>query len=290
MNCNDKQLFYLNAIRHTTNKPIEIYLFIDPLCPECWALEPALKKLQMEYGQYFTIKHVVSGCLANINLTKKHHAASMAKVWETTANRSGMSCDGTIWIENPIASPYIASVAIKAAELQGRRAGIKYLRKLQEVLFLEKQDITNVSVLKECAKSVNLDIKEFSRDLKSESATKALQCDMKITKEMDVSEIPSLVFFNENIEAEGIKVSGYHSYDVYVEILQDMIGASLNPADLPSLEEFLMQFSFVATKEIAVVYNTTEPIVEKEMKKLLIQQKVEKVPVKYGTFWRYIGN
>ncbi|MDX5473933.1 MAG: DsbA family protein [Bacillaceae bacterium] len=289
MNCNDKQLFYLNAIRHTTNKPIEIYLFIDPLCPECWALEPALKKLQMEYGQYFTIKHVVTGRLANVNLSKKHHAASMAQVWETTANRSGMSCDGTIWMEKPIESPYIASVAIKAAELQGRRAGIKFLRKLQELLFLEKQDITDESVLIECAKSVNLDIEEFSKDLESESATKALQCDIKITNEMDVSEIPALVFFNENIEVEGIKVSGFHSYDVYVEILQDMIGATLNPAPLPSLEQFLQQFTFVATKEIAVVYNTSEQSVDREMKKLLIQQKVEKVPVKYGTFWRYVN-
>jgi predicted DsbA family dithiol-disulfide isomerase len=42
-------------------KPVEIYLFIDPICPECWALEPILKKLQIEYGRYFSIKHVLSG-------------------------------------------------------------------------------------------------------------------------------------------------------------------------------------------------------------------------------------
>jgi len=52
-------------------KPIEIYMFIDPLCPECWALEPILKKLQIEYGRYFSIKHVLSGRLADLNLCKK---------------------------------------------------------------------------------------------------------------------------------------------------------------------------------------------------------------------------
>ena len=48
------------------NKPLEIYMFIDPLCPECWALEPIMKKLQIEYGQYFTIKYVISGRLASL--------------------------------------------------------------------------------------------------------------------------------------------------------------------------------------------------------------------------------
>ncbi|WP_404449318.1 DsbA family protein [Sutcliffiella horikoshii] len=290
MTCNDKKLYYLKNIQHTTNKPIEIYFFIDPLCPECWALEPMLKKLYVQYGQYFTIKHIVTGQLTSLNLAKKHYAASMAQVWERTATRSGMSCDGSLWLENPIESPYVASIAIKAAELQGRKAGIKYLRKLQEVLFLEKQNISELSVLMECAESVGLDMEEFTKDMNGESASKALNCDFKITNEMEVSEIPTLVFFNENIEEEGIKVSGYHSYEVYVHILQDMLGEQPFPKMLPPLEEFLSQFSFVATKEISVVYNLPIVEVEHELKKLQLAQRVEKVPVKYGTFWRYIAN
>ncbi|TYS65722.1 DsbA family protein [Sutcliffiella horikoshii] len=290
MTCNDKKLFYLKNIQHTTNKPIEIYFFIDPLCPECWALEPMLKKLYVQYGQYFTIKHIVTGQLTSLNLAKKHYAASMAQVWERTATRSGMSCDGSLWLENPIESPYVASIAIKAAELQGRKAGIKYLRKLQEVLFLEKQNISELPVLMECAESVGLDMEEFKKDMSGDCASKALNCDFKITNEMDVSEIPTLVFFNENIEEEGIKVSGYHSYEVYVHILQDMLGEQPFPKMLPPLEDFLSQFSFVATKEISVVYNLPIVEVEHELKKLQLAQRVEKVPVKHGTFWRYIAN
>ena len=47
-------------------KPIEIYMFIDPLCPECWALEPIIKKLQIEYGKYFSIKHVLKRTVSQI--------------------------------------------------------------------------------------------------------------------------------------------------------------------------------------------------------------------------------
>nr|WP_042356466.1 ClpXP adapter SpxH family protein [Bacillus rubiinfantis] len=269
-------------------KPIEIYMFIDPLCPECWALEPIIKKLQIEYGRYFAIKHVLSGRLANLNVSSKKNYENLAKVWEKTASRSGMSCDGTLWLENPVDAPYNVSLALKAAELQGRRAGNRFLRRIQEVVFLEKQNISDISVLKECALDAGLDVEEFVSDMHSESAAKALQCDLKITNEMDVTEIPTLVFFNENVEDEGIKITGSYPYDIYVQILEEMLSEKPEKAAPPPLEIFLKLFKFVASKEIAVVYNKPITQIEKELKKLLLKQVVEQVPAKYGTFWRYI--
>ena len=46
-------------------KPLEIYMFFDPLSAECWALEPILKKLKIEYGNYFTLRHILSGKIAS---------------------------------------------------------------------------------------------------------------------------------------------------------------------------------------------------------------------------------
>lgn len=269
-------------------KPIEIYMFIDPLCPECWALEPILKKLQIEYGRYFSIKHVLSGRIAMLNLNKKQHYENIADVWERTASRTGMSCDGSLWFENPISSPHIVSVAIKAAELQGRRAGIRFLRKLQEELFLEKQNISEVEILKGCAEKAGLDVDEFIADIHSDSAAKAFQCDLKITSEMEVQEIPTLVFFNENIEEEGIKVTGVYPYEVYEQILSEMLPFTMEKAIAPSIEAFLKYFKLVASKEIAVVYNMSVSEVEREMKKLQLKQLVEQLPAKYGVFWRYL--
>ena len=199
--------------------PIEIYVFIDPLCPECWGLEPIIKKLQIEYGQFFSLRHVLSGSLSSLNMGNNKKLPNVAQVWEKTASRSGMSCDGNLWFENPIQSPYIASIAIKAAELQGRKLAIRFLRKLQEYVFIEKKNISNIDILTECATSVGLDVDEFIHDMTSSSAAKGFQCDLKITTEMDVHEIPSLVFFNQHIEEEGIKISGLYPYEVYVQIL-----------------------------------------------------------------------
>ncbi|UZH07950.1 DsbA family protein [Heyndrickxia coagulans] len=281
----------IDLMKHSScfsKKPLEIYVFIDPLCPECWALEPVLKKLRLEYGVYFRLRHVLIGKLSNLNdIPKKREA--IADYWEKTASRTGMSCDGSLWIENPITSPYIVSIAIKAAELQGKKQGLRFLRKVQELVFLEKRNISDIQILVDCAKGASLDVDEFLQDIHSESAAKAFQCDLKITSEMEVTESPSLVFFNEHIEDEGLKISGLYSYDIYVQVLQEMLGKEPSPLPLPPLEEFLKYFGFVASKEIAVVYDMPVHEAEKELKKLVLQQKIRKIEGKHGSFWKYIN-
>ena len=182
----------------------------------------------------------------------------------------------------------LASIAIKAAELQGRKSGIRFLRKLQEKLFLEKQNISTLEVLQSCAEAVGLDVTEFLSDIHSNSAAKAFQCDLKITSEMEVSEIPTLVFFNENIEEEGIKITGYYPYEIYEQIITEMLDEKPIPTNPPPLETFLKHYHVVASKEVAVVYNKSIQEAERDLKKLQLKQVVEKLPVKHGTFWRYI--
>lgn len=287
--CNNADWIKRQHCYEIGKKPIEIYIFIDPLCPTCWGLEPIIKKLQIEYGQLFSLRHVLSGKLSSLNIGNHTKLENIAQVWEKTASRSGMSCDGNLWLESPITSPFIASIAIKAAELQGRKLAIRFLRKIQEYVFIDKKNICHLDILTECASSVGLDVDEFLRDIISSSAAKGFQCDLKITNEMDVHEVPSLVFFNQNIEDEGIKISGLYSYEVYVKILDEILKGLPEPSAPPSIEEFVSCFKLVATKEIEAVYNMDRATVEKEMKKLVLKQVIEKIPAKHGTFWRYIA-
>jgi predicted DsbA family dithiol-disulfide isomerase len=282
---NQDQLFSVHHCFGSDKKPIEIYLFIDPVCTECWVLEPILKKLQIEYGRYFSLKYVLSGKLTDLNIRKKRKCA---EPFEKTIAQSGLFCDRNLRIGNPAHSPFIASIAIKAAELQGRKAGNRFIRLFHEVLLLERQDITNFEVLKECAKKAELDVEEFISDIHSKSAAKAFQCDLKITSEMEVQEIPTLVFFNENAEEEGIKIAGVYPYEIYVQILEEMLSEKPHQSSPPPLEAFMKFFRMVASNDIAIVYNMTTAQVDREMKKLLLKQKVEQIPARNGKFWRYI--
>ncbi|MFP3489740.1 DsbA family protein, partial [Staphylococcus sp. SIMBA_130] len=60
------------------------------------------------------------------------------------------------------------------------------------------------------------------------------------------------------------------------------------PEPLPSLDAFMDRYQFVATKEVAVVYDMSCEEADAAMKKLALKQKVEKVPAKHGSFWRTV--
>ncbi len=272
----------------TIKKPIEIYLFIDPMCPECWSLEPYLKKLSIEYGRFFSIRPIISGSSKPLNHDNFDQPRKLREIWERTASRTGMSCDGDLWIENPIHSPITAYLAVKAAELQGIRFGKVFLRKVQESLFLKKQNISDEKVLLECAKEAKLDIQEFINDLHSVSAKKALQSDYKLNEEMEIDYMPTMVFFHKNIEEQGIKISGLYPYDIYVRVLSEMVEHLPIPSQLPALEDFVQHYDVIGTKEVSVVYNWSMEKAEREMKKLRLKQYVKKIPAKHGSFWQYI--
>lgn len=285
MTLNQRDQFFSHCHGHP-QKPMEIYMFVDPLSPECWALEPAIKKLKIRYGRFFTLRMIAACSITALNVQKRKKRR-LAEAWEKIASKSGMSCDGSLWFDNPLSAPYLASLALKAAELQGRKAGLQFLRSMQERLFLNKQDITDEQVLFNIAESTQLDSNEFKKDLHSQSAVKALQCDIKIAAEMEVTSVPTLTFFNSHREGEGLKVTGLYSYDIYEEVLFEMLGDEPKPSQTPPLELFVEYFQFVADKEIAVVYDWTLEQVEREMKKLAFSGKVKRVEAKHGMFWRY---
>ncbi|MCR2820983.1 DsbA family protein [Lederbergia panacisoli] len=255
------------------NKPMEIYLFIDPFCSECWSLSPIINKLQIEYGDYFTLKYVLSGNLAIWN----------KKVGKLSEKKNDQQ------LKNPqnFCTPHLAAISIKAAELQGKRAGIRFIRRLQELLFVENADITDINVIQQCAKYVGIDLEEFISDVYSYSSAKAFQCDLKISSEMEISEMPAMVFFNENIEDEGLKITGLYSYDIYVQLLTEMLERHPKPAEKPPLELFLSAHPIVASKDLAMIYDLPVQQIEKQLKKLQLQQKVQKIDAKNGPFWKY---
>ncbi len=248
------------------SKPIEIYVFVDPLCMNSWALQPLLRRLQVEYERYFTLKIVLHTSLAKTN------SCCIVNMDDAKACKKN--------------HPAFPSIALKAAEFQGKRAAFRFLSKLFEYTYLKKRNVLSFSVLVEIAESLGLDVDEFILDFSSHHVLRSLQVDLHLANEMEVEDAPSFVFFNENIEDEGLKVNGLHSYDIYEQILEEMVGHEITPDAPPTLDELFMRFDSLATNEIAEIYNIPEKSAERELKKQLLLQKIERMPLSDMTLWR----
>ncbi|PEB51528.1 hypothetical protein CON65_14145 [Bacillus pseudomycoides] len=282
---------HMPSLSKCEHKSVEAYLFIDPLCKDCWDIEPVIIKLWLEYGKYFSIRHILTGKVdgAIASSHKWNKPANIRFVWEKTTSLHGFSCDGKVNMQDASSTPYLVSIAIKAAELQGRKAGSRFLRKLQEYIFLENVSKPDAELLLSCAEQSGIDIEEFKKDLHSISAKKAFQCDLKFTNEMHITEIPSLVFFHANSNEEGIKIAGIYSYDVYVQLLKELVKCDIEPAPLPRLEVLLEMVQFISSKELAFIYGCPQQEIERELKKLSLKRKVRMIEMKCERYWKWIA-
>lgn len=263
----NKRTLLENPISPSTfTRPIELYVFIDPLCGECWTIQPLLRKLQVEYERYFTLRIALRSSLPTMNPKCIRNV------------EDSLACEKT--------HPTFPSIAVKAAEFQGKRAGFRFLCKMLEYSFLKSRNVTSFSVLVEIAKKLNLDVDEFIRDFTSKNVLRSLQVDLYMSKEMEVEQAPTFVFFNENIEDEGLKVSGLYGYEVYEQILEELLDEAIIPDIPPTLDELFQRFDTLTTTEIADIYNIPEKSAERELKKRLLQQHVERKMIEDITLWR----
>lgn len=273
---------------NSAHKPIEMYVFLDPLCPDCWEIEPYLRKLSIEYGRFFTIRPVLSGRNKALELYQLHVSRKIREIYHQSYQKIHRTSDIKAKRNHLIHTPDMISLAIKAAELQGKRAGRHFLRKIQEKLFLNWKDISHKSILIECANEAGIDLEEFKKDLYSYTAKKALQSDIKLTYEMNIDRLPAIVYINHQTDEQGIKISGLYSYDIYVQVLAEVMNTQPIPSEKPSLIQFIRYYKMISTKEIAIIYDWPLSKVKRELKKLQLKQLVEYIPGKKESFWKYV--
>lgn len=244
------------------SKPLELYVFIDPGDPKCWELIPVLRRLQIEYDRYFTYRVIMKMAMST---------------QRGIAQAAGAS---------HVPHPALPAVAIKAAEFQGKRAGFRYLSKMLDYRFLKGRDVSTQETLIEIADRIGIDVDEFIQDFRSVNAAKSFQCDLYISREMEVDNAPSFVFFNNNFEDEGLMVEGIHDYAIYVKVLEELLGEQLEKSIPPSLDELFKRFDSLTTSEIAAIYKVNVRTAERELKKRLLQRRVECVPFSGTKLWR----
>ena len=270
----------------TKQKPVKLLYFTDPICSSCWGIEPQLRKLKQEYGDQFEIEYRMGGLLKSWNEyggNDVNGPQSVAKHWEEAGAYYQMPVNGEVWNEDPLHSSYPPSIAFKAAQLQGNDKAAKFLRRIKEMVFLEKKNITRLEHLKQAAEAVGLDTAQFERDYE-QKAPALFEEDLSMARAWGVRGFPTIYFIDE--EDNRFKVYGSKPYHVYEQALLKLVSGEVSKTVPASFETIFEGFNTVTLKEFALFYDLELEKAETILHGFEQQNKVERIISEPGAVWK----
>lgn len=265
---------------------VHTYYYTDPFCPWSWALEPALRKLAVEFGEDLSVTFVMCGMAREVG-DPAHLVSSMLEA----SDESGMPVDPRVWLADPPRSSHPACLAVKAASELGDPAG--YLRRLREALQCRRRKLDTADALVAEARAVpGLDVDRFRLGLASHGVLEAFAADLDrcgaVSPEhhsegSDRVKLPSLEFRGADGVVHG--VYGPSSYpDLRAAAGAVPSGAVPSGATL-SIEDALRRFGTMSTSEVAAVCDLPGPRAPAELWRLALEWRVRGERLGTGYLW-----
>ncbi|MFD1604605.1 DsbA family protein [Flavobacterium artemisiae] len=267
------------------DKPVKIIYYTDPICSSCWGIEPQLRKLKLEYGDYFEIDYRMGGLLPdwNYNSGGISKPSDVARHWDEASLYYEMPIDGDVWLEDPLDSSYPSCIAMKAAQMQRKEKTVKFMRVLREKLYFEKKNIAKWENIEEAAKIADLDIQKLKTDYEGD-AKKLFQEDLNLAKLLSVRGFPTLLFADWN--QNQLTVYGSKPYASYENALLALFPEA-KKKKIPN-ENSLSIFEIyptLAPKEYAVIFDISINHATIILEELFEKGKLEKKKIKNGTLY-----
>jgi len=238
-----------------------------------WAVQPALRRLIVEFGADLRFTLVMGGLARSF---EGRHDELFAE-WLEAGDRSGMPVDPRLWTEGPLASSYPACMAVKAAAEQGPEAGLRYLRAVQEGLFCLRRKLDGMEALVEEARGVGLDPARFRIDLESNAIVEAFGNDLEELREAEAP-LPSVRFGDDG----WVRQPGSYE-DLRAAAMA--AGASGGGGPSPDVTAALRQFGRMAEPEVEAVCDLPGPRTRAELWRLASEWRAKPTRVLTGWLW-----
>ncbi|WP_236639484.1 DsbA family protein [Exiguobacterium sp. SH5S4] len=248
--CNESSCSLEESSIQVTYKPLELFYFMDISDPDGFHVMTLIKKLELEYGHLIRFRMV----------------------------STVPSCVGGCQEEVRLLT------MIKAMELQGKRHAMRFLRHLH-INDAFTKDASNDADLWEIARSYagyGLDIDELAADMQSDQLLSALAVDHQILKDWEIESLPAMTFVTRD---EALKIEGVYPYDVYQAVMSELLGYVPNRQTGWNVEKVLRHYDASTITELAFILELDKPIIERELKKLSLQQRCRPVPGCSGQAW-----
>lgn len=265
-------------------KPVKVIYFTDPICSSCWGIEPQLRKLKLEYGNSIEIEYRMGGLLPDwsYNGGGISKPSDVAHHWDEVSVYYDMPIDGDVWLEDPLNSSYPPSIAFKAAQMQDNEKAVLFLRKIREMVFLQKKNIAKWEHIATAAKKVELDAVQLKKDY--EGKAKALfEEDLKVAGEYGVRGFPT-IFFVDNSGNKEI-VYGSKSYAFYETSVLKLHSIAIKSEYSKNWETLFAKYHSLTAKEFSELSGTPRAESEKQLNELVTKGNLEKLTTKNGSIW-----
>jgi 2-polyprenyl-6-methoxyphenol hydroxylase-like FAD-dependent oxidoreductase/predicted DsbA family dithiol-disulfide isomerase len=268
------------------NTLLTITYFTDPICSSCWVLQPLLRKIVLDYGDYIEIDYHMGGLLpswegyADKRITNPRDASQL---WEEIREKEKIPISGDVWIEDPLMSSYPSSIAFKAAQRQDKDRAIFFLRRLKEMLFMEKININRWENLEKAALFCGLDTALLHKQMKNE-AIEDFKDDLALASQLGIHVFPTLIFHRKDLESETLK--GLKTYQIIEETILKFIPDAVKATNMPLPLELFELFKNMTTQEFAFLLNLDLEIALSKLDELHEKGLISKVHVKDAAYWQ----
>jgi predicted DsbA family dithiol-disulfide isomerase len=267
------------------SKEVSILYYTDPICSTCWGIQPQLRKLQLEYGDHIKIEYKMGGLLPswdNFNRFGITKPSEVAAHWEEVCSFYQMPLNKNIWLEDPLPSSYPPSIAFKAAQIQDNGKAILFLRKIREMVFLEKKNIVKKEFLHAAAFEVGLDAARLMRDLEGR-AQNLFKEDLILADRLNVKELPTLFFSNQ--EGFQLALNGYQPYESFEKIIKQLRPGIKKSKYNKSADFLFNQFNSMTSKEFSFLRDEKEKEASYVLQDLYAQKKISQLESTSGNMW-----
>jgi len=273
-----------NAPVFVEEKPLKIIYFTDPICSSCWGIEPQLRKLKLEYGHLFAIDYRMGGLLKDWSYNSGGISGpkDVAHHWDEVSLHYDMPIDGDIWLEDPMNSSYPPSIAFKAAQIQDNEKAIVFLRKIREMLFLEKKNIEKWENLSVAAKESGLNVDKLKSDFDTQ-AQKLFTDDLELAKKMGVRGFPS-IFISDGTQTEF--VYGSKPYIVYEGAIMKLLSKGEKKSYDTNWESLFKKYPTLTAKEFSVLSGRERKESETFLNQLVGDKKLQVITTKNGNLYK----
>ena len=280
----ESPLPFLAASSHGGDR-IQVHYFTDPICSTCWIIQPLWKKLHLEYGRYLDIRYVMGGLLPSWKDCKgKIQSPSDAALhWKEVADFYKMPIDAGVWTEDPLSSSFPPSIAFKAAQLQDGQKALLFLRRLREMIFLEKKNIMKWRFLEMAALEVGLDTVRFRRDYGCDART-AFERDLELARQFEVASFPTLIFTSAT--GKTVRLKGYQHYRDFEEAVLELAPHAVKEEINREPESLFRYFPTMVDEEFALLSNMVRKDARKVLQDLSQRGYIEKVESQHGVLWK----